>query len=311
LEPVDGKFLLGVWLNTDTNLTADPWGGDSPVLMNQRTGVSFSMFQNAQNIPTGNTPWAPYGPNVVNTSIIDDTKTDAKLFLTVYANDGLAAVTDTDLKFLGSQLANLTLAGRDVFLRFCPEMNGNWFTFGYQPTLFKSTWIRMATIIRQLAPKVALVWAPNLSAGYPYGGPGPYPLQAQDLAALDTNRNGIVDANDDPFTAYYPGSQYVDWVALSLYYKGLKSAYPWKSNTLCPPDFLNQLIEGGGEGGNPAYNFYKMFSGPNGKPFAISEAGAAFHINSTQIGTISPGPGQLQVHRAFWKSGLFVFHNLT
>jgi hypothetical protein len=73
---------------------------------------------------------------------------------------------------------------------------------------------------------------------------------------LDTNSNGQVDAEDDPFTPFWPGSEYVDWVALSLYYKGLKKDWPWNKNTLCPPDYINQLIIGGGtEGGNANYNF--------------------------------------------------------
>jgi beta-mannanase len=131
----------------------------------------------------------------------------------VYANSGLEAVTDNDLKQLGQQLADLNREGRDVFLRFCPEMNGNWFPYGYQPTLFKSTWIRMATTVRKLAPKVALVWAPNYSSGYPFGRvgpPAPKELLPEDLELLDTNKDGKVGWEDDPFTAYFPGSEHVD-----------------------------------------------------------------------------------------------------
>jgi hypothetical protein len=59
-------------------------------------------------------------------------------------------------------------------------------------------------------------------------------------------------------------------VALSLYYKGRKSDWPWKKNTICPPDYIDQLISGSGsEGGNSLYNFYEMFSTKYGKPFAV------------------------------------------
>jgi hypothetical protein len=40
-------------------------------------------LQNAQDIPTGKTPWAPYGPNIANTTTIDETGTDAKVFLVI------------------------------------------------------------------------------------------------------------------------------------------------------------------------------------------------------------------------------------
>jgi hypothetical protein len=56
-----------------------------------------------------------------------------------------------------------------------------------------------------------------------------------------------------------PGDDYVDWVGLSVYYKGLKKEWPWKTNGLTPRNFVAQQITGGGEGGAPQYNFYQMF----------------------------------------------------
>ena len=38
--------------------------------------------------------------------------------------------------------------------------------------------------------------------------------------ALDTNDDGWVDMNDDPYTPFYPGDQWVDWVGLNLYHMG-------------------------------------------------------------------------------------------
>lgn len=58
---------------------------------------------------------------------------------------------------------------------------------------------------------------------YPYGQnfvaspTGAYAATTQlDIALLDTNRNGILDAADDAFAPYYPGDAYVDWIGLSL-----------------------------------------------------------------------------------------------
>lgn len=37
-----------------------------------------------------------------------------------------------------------------------------------------------------------------------------------DITALDTNRNGILDADDDSLLPYWPGDDVVDWSGLSL-----------------------------------------------------------------------------------------------
>jgi hypothetical protein len=49
---------------------------------------------------------------------------------------------------------------------------------------------------------------------------------AADRAALDTNGDGQLTQADDPYAPYYPGDDFVDWIGLSLYYKG--------------PDFVNR-----------------------------------------------------------------------
>ena len=38
--------------------------------------------------------------------------------------------------------------------------------------------------------------------------------------ALDTNDDGWVDMYDDPYTPFYPGDQWVDWVGLNEYHMG-------------------------------------------------------------------------------------------
>ena len=42
----------------------------------------------------------------------------------MYPDDGLAAVTDGDLVALGQQFAGYEAAGRTVYLRWAPEMQG-------------------------------------------------------------------------------------------------------------------------------------------------------------------------------------------
>ena len=79
-----------------------------------------------------------------------------------------------------------------------------------------------------------MMWAPNVGTGYPYGyAPGLVSLT--DFAILDTNKDGVIDGNDDPYGPYYPGSEHVDWVGLSAYwYDFLKSL---QSGTRMPIKF--------------------------------------------------------------------------
>jgi len=44
--------------------------------------------------------------------------------------------------------------------------------------------------------------------------------------ALDTNDDGWVDMYDDPYTPFYPGDQWVDWVGMNMYHMGQVSLLP-------------------------------------------------------------------------------------
>lgn len=39
---------------------------------------------------------------------------------------------------------------------------------------------------------------------------------AADIALLDTNNNGELDADDDSLAPYYPGDDVVDWIGVSI-----------------------------------------------------------------------------------------------
>jgi hypothetical protein len=58
--------------------------------------------------------------------------------------------------------------------------------------------------------------------GYPYKEGNQKSLYSSDwrFPYLDTNRDGDFNALDDPYSAYYPGDDVVDWVSLSLFYRG-------------------------------------------------------------------------------------------
>lgn len=49
------------------------------------------------------------------------------------------------------------------------------------------------------------------------------PTNTTEANALDTNGDGQFSVLDSPFAPYWPGDDYVDWVGLSVYYKGPNS----------------------------------------------------------------------------------------
>ena len=97
-------------------------------------------------------------------------------------------------------------------------MNGNWFAWGQDPIAFKASYIKVVNFVRNyvgpnLAMNLAFVWAPMAGDGYPYGQDSNY---INKFPMLDTNKDGVFNTLDDPYSPYYPGDQYVDWVGFSV-----------------------------------------------------------------------------------------------
>ncbi|KAJ3385927.1 hypothetical protein HDU84_001903 [Entophlyctis sp. JEL0112] len=213
----------------------------------------------------------------VNFDLINE-GTNASFFLTVYPQS--FNVTDADITALANQCNEILALGRNVFVRFGPEMNGAWFVYGQQPTAFITLWKRVYTIMNSVAPAVAMVWAPN------YDGPNA----------------------GTPYDPYWPGADYVDWVGLSLYWKGYVADWPWKVNKAAPANYVAQIIDAQGpEGGSTS--FYQAYAVAYNKPFVISETAASFNeyvVNSNGTKTaIDPGPGEVTLKMSFWDTFLF------
>ena len=82
--------------------------------------------------------------------------------------------------------------GRRVLLRFGFEFNGNWFTWGGDPTGFVRAWHRARDIFDKVgATNVEWVWAPNI------------------VSVPNTTTNSM--------HSYYPGDTYVEWIGVDGY----------------------------------------------------------------------------------------------
>jgi len=76
----------------------------------------------------------------------------------------------------------------DVMIRFGHEMNGNWYGWSGQPAAYVAAWRHVVSVFRgERADNVKWVWSPN------------------------------VDNGDYPFTRYFPGDSWVDYLALDGY----------------------------------------------------------------------------------------------
>lgn len=133
-------------------------------------------------------------------SYISATGTDADIFLTVYPRNGTAAVMDSDILSLAIQIRTYSDDGRTVYLRWGPEMNGDWFPYGMAPVAYKALWVRMYNIIKAEAPQTVVVWSPNTGYSYPFGYDLSRQTNATERRALDTNGDGVLNGSDDPYS---------------------------------------------------------------------------------------------------------------
>jgi hypothetical protein len=219
------KRLLCVWLDTSWDLPSD---------FNQRLGRNASCFHFAQNIPLGLV--APGGSAreeedaVPPMELIDQTSTDAILYLSVFPKRGLPVILDKDLSSLVQMVTDLNVRGRRVFLRFapgilisflgfpisppfrnpllmnehpplgpCTDFNAAWNAWSQQPLLFKTLWRKLFDLLhaQPLANLTAMVWAPFEGSGYPFSNATFSAIPGNlEFNALDTDKNGLLDDRD-------------------------------------------------------------------------------------------------------------------
>ncbi|KAI9030385.1 glycoside hydrolase superfamily [Hyaloraphidium curvatum] len=225
----------------------------------------------------------PTAPSLMHVALMPTTELDA-------INPALYDRIATDLRRINYEL------GVPVLLRFAHEMNGNWNPYGQKPLQYVRGFRRLAEAVRARTNLTALMWAPNMGTNYPYAPNGNSPVPGSDeFRALDTNRDGVLDLRDDPYTPYWPGDSYVDWLGLSVYWFGPAAGV----NDRPIPGHFAALVRGNSkwslDSGQPQWDFYAMFPG---KPFAVPETSASYYPGAP------PGPGELAIKRDWWRMAL-------
>jgi hypothetical protein len=279
LEPRKGGYF---GLNLD-------WGTDTPKDAASRFGFKPKVLVRFFEFPL----------NEEDLGRLDETfrlvkQQRAMLLITLEPWGGLEVVTEE----AAANFADVLRRGRvKTYVRFAHEMNGSWYPWSQSPTNYKSAFCVLAKAIHQHARNAAMIWAPNYGGGYPFVG-GAYQAQPDSpyIPVLDTNKNGVLDSYDDPYSPYYPGDDVVDWVGMTLYHWG--DAYPWGENEIPEANKFAEQITGtyNGLGGDQRMvpDFIQEYSIDRSKPMAIPETSALF------VPALGPAWMEKEIKEAWW-----------
>jgi hypothetical protein len=292
LEPADGSIIMGISLTNSFESNGKyPFKPMQTLLsINNLTGFLWGAYQVIQEIPQVDIPPFEY---------FDQSSTDAAVYLTVLPIQGLEAISEDHLINLVQRCAEFNRRGRHVFLRFGPEMNLQSHPWGFKPTKFKEIWIKLYMMLRSIsdANKTVMIWAPFEGNAYFSGySPSIIDMSDNDIVSLDTNLDGLITSEDDPYSPYFPGKEMIDWVGLSLYWRPGKSLDSLNKNV--PPMFVQDVISG--KLGNTT-DFYKIYSNWANKPMMLADSGA-FYYRKGDITLDDPhGISEANVKRSWWR----------
>ena len=178
--------------------------------------------------------------------------------------------------------------------------------YGLRPIEYVQSFRKLANMVRSRTSMTAMLWNPNHDHGYPFGinfetNPRAPRRGSENFRLLDTNNDGYIDGRDDPFMAYYPGSEYVDWVGLSLY------SYNYEPDAVgnvqaAPSDsrYIAELING-------KNRFYSRFSENPGKPMALGESSVAYFHGTDNYPQSYKHAQELFIKQNWWTHLLNIF----
>lgn len=190
------------------------------------------------------------------------------IILTVEPHEGLDAVTDDAIDELVRVIVRYEQEEQASFVvRFGHEMNGDWYRWGQQPSAFKATFRRVADKVHAWTSEARVMFCPAIDArGYPFSS-RLADLSDIDRQAMDTNGNGQVDNEDDPYGPFWPGDEFVDLIGGSVYFWGV--SWPWGENHVPPPTFFHDALT--------ERDFYYQYSERKGIPMIVVETAALYN----------------------------------
>ncbi|KAJ3340386.1 hypothetical protein HDU93_007111 [Gonapodya sp. JEL0774] len=303
LQPPVGVRMSGFSLN---------WQHDSPVALTARLGFRPSIvgaFAHVLNSSYERDILFWYAGQLqaqakASSSAANGSST--ALSLALMPDVGLENVAESVWQQVADDLKTVNYGmGVPVFLRFAHEMNGNWVPYGQRPLQFVKTWRLLASLVRSRTNLTAMVWAPNMGAGYPFGSSVYTPKVGSDeYNATDTNRDGRITVMDDPYGPYWPGRDWVDWVGISIYWFG-NTFSDAVSNILPPTDYVSTIAFGNSSStlaqNATIFDFYTTYAVNQSLPMMLPESGALFYYSDSKGAAVPAGVGEMEMKKAFWK----------
>ncbi|AZZ51848.1 OpgC domain-containing protein [Rathayibacter festucae] len=257
--------------------TSLDWSIDSAAAQADRLGRSSALLEHSASLP-----------------ISEDETTYLAQFLRQAEGEGaLAAVTlrpEGDLAAFDDTDAEAAVDALDraradealpLYVRFAPDMNSTWVPWGQRPEEYIAAFRTFADVLHDRLPDSVVVWSPTAGDSYPFTAAGP-----TGAAPLDTNGDGLLGRDDDPYGPYYPGDDVVDWVGLAAYHDASGGGAP--RNALPAAGELADDLSGDGD-----LDFYGRFAEATRTPMLLETA--AFYSPG------AGGPDELTVKQAWWR----------
>jgi hypothetical protein len=265
--------------------------GDLPVDFGKRFGRPLAVVQYFLSISNEVQKVKEFKYIVDSVARVDG----AVLALTVKPSGALESVTDAAHDQVGRVCKFVNDLGVPIILRWGHEMNGNWYPYGQRPALYREHFRKAAVAIRKYTNLTWMMWAPNNPSGYPWTQLSTK-LADADRLEMDTNKDGLVNENDDPFTPYYPGDQYVDWIGYSVFHFGGDGL---TGNSIPSEGQFNAVMDfkAGETAKVRTWNCYRDFSQLKNKPFGLMETAGTYYPKQLKAGD----PTALQIKRAWWR----------
>jgi hypothetical protein len=266
--------------------------GDLPETFSKRFGHSLGVVQYFLELSTEILLMKELKFIIDSVARVDGTV----LSLTIQPVIALDAIPDAAHQQLAKLCKYINELGIPVIVRWAHEMNGSWFEFGQKPSLYKAAFKKAAMAIHGMTNLTWMMWAPNNPAGYPW-------TEVSNIlpvfrTEMDTNKDGVINALDDPYTPYYPGDEHVDWIGYSIFHFGNATL---NGNAMPSPGAFANVMEyfpsAGGSTAKLSWNLYRDFAQLKNKPFGLMETGAAYYT-PTQT---ARDPSEFEVKKAWWQ----------
>jgi hypothetical protein len=259
------------------------WSGDTVADQAERLGEPSAVYEHSASVP-----FSPSDTTYLS-GFFDQVRQAGSLGVVTLRP--AAELSEIDASMAAAVADDLAAAAgaadATMYVRFAPDMNGTWVGWGQQPSLYRTAFRAVADAVHARMPNAVMVWSPAWGGDYPFR-----PARAADteqLRELDSDGDGMVGSLDDPYEPYYPGSESVDWVGLSLYHDDTAGGQAVNS-VPAPTEFLDSLSSSTAEAGAA---FYDRYAVEGGKRMMLETA--AYYTPS------AGGADELSIKQTWWR----------